>query len=299
MFGYKRHVPDLSPPNYPDIRLSTLSGFVWPEGKSCGVTIGWHVDGEAGPIGWDRGAVEHVTAMSEAAYGITTAMPRILALHRDLEIPATFFVPAHVAERHPAMIDAILAGGHEIAHHGYMHENLFGMAAEDQRAVFARATEVLERLTGRAPRGWSAPGWGVDARTLEMMAELGFAYDASLMEYDVPHLVETAKGPLIELPTSLVLDDWALFGGSLYPTGSAVTAPAEDARRIWLEEFVGLRRFGGLFHTTFHPNLMGRPGRLVMLEQLFTEMRAYDDVWWSTCEVAADHASTFAVGGRL
>ena len=63
--------------------------------------------------------------------------------------------------------------------------------------------------------------------------------------------------------------------------------PADHARQIWQEEFDGLRQYGGLFHSTFHPNLTGRPGRLRMLAQLFEQMRAWDDVWWGTCEQAA------------
>jgi len=235
----------------------------------------------------DMNAVRHVAAISEAAYGVTTAMPRILALHRELEIPATFFVPAHVAERHPATIEAILKDGHEVAHHGYMHENVFGMDDGDERAVFEHASAILERLTGEAPRGWSAPAWGVKAHTLELMVSMGMTYDASLMEYDRPHLIETRAGSLIELPISMVLDDWALFGSSIYWGGDVALVPAEHAETIWREEFDGMRRYGGLFQTTFHPNLMGRPGRLIMLERLLGHMRSFDDVWWGTCEQAA------------
>ncbi len=153
-------------------------------------------------------------------------------------------------------------------------------------------------MTGRAPRGWSAPGWGVDGQTLGVMASLGLSYDVSLMEYDIPHIVNTGTGDLVELPVSMVLDDWPLFGASLHPSGGGVTAPTEEARRIWQEEFEGLRRYAGLFHTTFHPNLMGRPGRLNMLEQLFDDMRSFGDVWWGTCDQAAAHVRALDSGSR-
>ena len=281
---------NLEPPRYPDISAIPIPDFAWPPGAVCGVTIGWHVDGEAGPLASDRRSVNHVTALSEAAYGATTAIPRILALHRELEVPATFFLPAHVAERHPAMLEAILADGHEIAHHGYMHENVFGLPYEDERAIFVHASERLERLTGKAPLGWSAPDWGVSQQTLEILCELGMQYDASLMEFDRIHWIETRRGRLVELPISTPLDDWALFGVSLFPSGSYANAPAATAQQIWKEEFDGLRHFGGLFNSTFHPNLTGRPGRLRMLRELFGYMRSFDDVWWGTCEQAASLA---------
>ena len=281
---------DLTMPHYPELNVRELPGFTWPGNARCGITIGWHIDGEAGPIGADRRNLQHVAALSEAAYGVTTAMPRILALHRDLEIPATFFVPAHVAERHPDMIDAILADGHEIAHHGYMHENVFGLESDEEKAIFSHASQLLETLTGNAPLGWSAPGWGVTTQTLEIMCELGMCYDASLMEYDRVHLIETRRGRLVELPISMSLDDWALFGSSLYPSGTAQNTPAATAHQIWREEFDGLRHYGGLFNTTFHPNLTGRPGRLLMLRELLSYMRSFDNVWWGTCRSAAELA---------
>ncbi|MEM7346541.1 MAG: polysaccharide deacetylase, partial [Chloroflexota bacterium] len=263
-----------------------------------GVTIGWHVDGEAGPVFWEReNGPKHLAAMSEAAYGITTALPRILELHRRFEIPATFFIPAHIAERYPQMVEAIVADGHEIGHHGYMHENVFALSAADERAIFEHANEILLGLTGRTPKGWSAPGWGVTAQTLQIMAELGLIYDGSLMDYDRPYFVGTAAGELIELPISMVLDDWAMFGGGIFPYSAAQIMPADQARQIWQEEFAGLRQYGGLFHSTFHPNLTGRPGRLLKLAELFQYMRSFDDVWWGTCEKAAAWMLTFDTPG--
>lgn len=280
---------DLTSPTYPNVSTRHLSEFRWPDGKICGVTIGWHVDGEAGPVFWERAnAPQHLAAISEAAYGISTALPRILELHRRYEIPATFFVPAHVAERHPYAIEAILTDGHEIGHHGYMHENVFGMSFEDEQAIFQHANEILLKMTGTVPRGWSAPGWAITEQTLRIMIELGLLYDGSLMEYDHPHFVSLEAGELVELPISMVLDDWAMFGGGIYPYSPAQIMPADHARQIWLEEFVGLRHVGGLFHSTFHPNLTGRPGRLQMLARLFEQMRAHDDVWWGTCAQAAE-----------
>ena len=280
---------EFAQPPYPSISSREIRNFAWPDGKSCGVTVAWHIDGEAGPVGWDSQAARHIAAISEAAYGVTTALPRILDLHRELSIPGTFFVPAHVVELHPAAIEEVLVDGHEIAHHGYMHENVFSMDRVRQREIFEHANSVLKAATGRVPSGWSAPGWGVNAETLDVIHDLGMLYDASLMERDCPYVLELPRGELIELPISMILDDWALFGASLYPTGNAVTATAEEARCIWQEEFDGMRHYGSYFNTTFHPNLLGRPGRMLMMKELLNYMRSFDDVWWGTCEQLALH----------
>lgn len=265
-----------------------LPNFVWPEGKRCAVAIGWHVDGESGPIAADLRNTQHLAALSEGAYGVSTGMPRILDLHKELGIPASFFVPGYVAELHPEMVLAIAHAGHEVAHHGYMHENVFTLDEATERSVFARGNAILESITGQRPVGWSAPGWGLRASTLNLLIEMGMHYDCSLMEYDSPYLLDTPTGSLVELPISLILDDWEIFGGSLFPNGGGVNAPAEHAYQIWREEFDGLRYYGGLFSTTFHPNLLGRPSRIRMLHRLFTYMKSFDDVWWATyADIAA------------
>jgi peptidoglycan/xylan/chitin deacetylase (PgdA/CDA1 family) len=281
-------------PQKPDVHARAIRGFAWPNEMTCAVTIGWHVDGEAGPLGSDRQSAHHVAALSEAAYGVSTGIPRILEMHRQLAIPATFFVPAYVAELHPDVIAAIVENGHEIAHHGYLHENVFWLESEDQWHIFQYSSQVLERLAGRRPVGWSAPGWGVKQRTLEILCEMGMIYDSSLMEYDVPYIVSTRSGELVELPISLILDDWQIFGGSLFPSGGGVAATAETAYEIWKEEFDGMRRYGCLFNTTFHPKLMGRPGRMAMLYRLFEYMKSFNDIWWATCEEVADLVRSLA-----
>ena len=272
-----------------NLQIRKIDGFVWPEGKKCAVAIGWHVDGEAGPIASDARNVKHVAALSEGAYGVSTALPRILEMHRVLNIPASFFIPGYVAELHPKAVATIVQDGHEVAHHGYLHENVFLLDDEAEWNVFKKGGEALERLTGRKPVGWSAPGWGVKQRTLEILCEMGMIYDCSLMEYDVPYMISTKSGTLVELPISLILDDWEIFGGTLFPNGGGVNATAETAYQIWKEEFDGMRRFGCLFNTTFHPNLMGRPGRIDMLYRLFDYMKSSNDVWWATCEEIAGY----------
>jgi len=88
----------------------------------------------------------------------------------------------------------------------------------------------------------------------------------------------------------MVLDDWEIFGGSPHP-GGGVNAPAEGAFQIWKEEFDGLHHYGGLFATTFHPNLTGRPGRLRMLTRLIEYMQSFTDVWFGTSAQVARHVT--------
>jgi peptidoglycan-N-acetylglucosamine deacetylase len=274
------------------IKMRQIENFTWPEGKSCAVAIGWHVDGEAGPIGSDERNKTHLASVSMGAYGVSTAIPRILDLHRQLQIPGSFFIPGYVSDLHPEMVRKIQEEGHEVAHHGYFHKNVFLLSEKEEREEFERGEASLTRLTGKRPVGWSAPGWGVRESTLNILVEMGMIYDSSLMEYDRPYIISLCGKSLVELPISIILDDFEIFGASLFPDGGGVNATAETGYHVWKEEFDGMRHYGGLFSTTFHPSIMGRPGRMKMLDRLFSHMKSYDDIWWATYEDVARYALT-------
>lgn len=267
-----------------------LTEFRGPKGEKVTVVMAWHVDAEAGVLNASPRPATHLTALSESAFGVR-ALPRIIEMHRSLGVPATFFVPGYVCDTHPREVEAIVEAGFEIAHHGYLHENCYHLSEEQQREVFEKGSAAIQRITGKPPAGWSAPSWGMTPFTLDLLIEMGFLYDSSLMEYDIPYVLHAPRGALLELPGSMVLDDWEIFGGSPHP-GGGVNAPAEHAFQIWKEEFEGMRHYGGFFTTSFHPNLTGRAGRLRMIHRLLEHMLHAGDVWFATCEAVAKYALT-------
>jgi hypothetical protein len=123
-------------------QVTPIPEFQGPQGQKCIVAIGWHVDAESGPIATDPRAAQHLAALSEGAYGVSTALPRILELHHSLNIPA-FFFPGYVADLHSDAVEAIAAAGHEIAHHGYLHKNCFFLDQDAQRQVFLKGIAAL------------------------------------------------------------------------------------------------------------------------------------------------------------
>ena len=76
---------------------------------------------------------ERASLMSHQAYGPSVGVPRILALLERLGVSATFFVPGDTAERHPEALEAIVGAGHEVGHHGYLHESLVGVDEATER----------------------------------------------------------------------------------------------------------------------------------------------------------------------
>ncbi|MQG76991.1 MAG: hypothetical protein FI703_06660 [SAR202 cluster bacterium] len=95
---------------------------IWPGDTRCGVLLGFDLDGVTGLLNRDPGAVDRPTAMSRGEFGPNVGVFRILDLLETYGVPATFFIPGFIAETNEETVVEILRRGHEIGHHGYMHE---------------------------------------------------------------------------------------------------------------------------------------------------------------------------------
>ena len=129
----------------------------WQNGARCACAITFDIDADslihiARPTdGFDR-----LSAITMGRYGPTVAVPRILETYRRLGLRQTFFMPAWCMETYPETVEAILAAGHEIGHHSYLHENPATHSDAEQAHWFEKATEIHLRMTGtvaaRLPR---------------------------------------------------------------------------------------------------------------------------------------------------
>ena len=122
--------------------------------------------------------------MSHAEFGVRVGAPRILALLADRGIPSTWFVPGHTLVTFPESTAAILAGGHELACHGWFHEDAATMARDEEREMIERSAAAVAEVTGGRPKGWRAPYWSLSGASTELIEDAGFAYDSSLMADD-------------------------------------------------------------------------------------------------------------------
>src|SRR5215475_6590657 len=112
--------------------------FTWPGGADAAVCLTFDVDAEAGWIGTGRPYDHRLTSLSEARYGVVRGLPRILDLLARHNIRGTFFVPGLTAQRHPAAVASIIAGGHEVGHHGHLHLRSDKVTADEQRQEIER-----------------------------------------------------------------------------------------------------------------------------------------------------------------
>jgi polysaccharide deacetylase family protein (PEP-CTERM system associated) len=106
-----------------------------------------------------------------------------LALFAEAGVTATFFTLGWVADRFPALMQRIVAGGHEVASHGWDHKRVFTFTAAQFRDDLARARTALEDASGQAVTGYRAPSFSIDRRTPwahQVLADAGYAYSSSV-----------------------------------------------------------------------------------------------------------------------
>ena len=219
------------------------------------------------------------------------AVPRILDLFREFAIKQTFFYPAWCMERYPHLVDLILKDGHEIAHHGYLHEHPNKLSRDKEFYWTQRALETIRRMTGRKPRGYRAPLYNFSKHTADILSQEGFLYDASLMGDDIPYVLETRHGRLIELPSHWALDDWPHFvHNAEFGFQMPIKAP-EEAMKVFMSEFEAAWEYGGLWIAVWHPFVTGRLARCHAIKKMIEAMLAKGKVWIAPMEEIAAHVN--------
>ena len=143
---------------------------------------------------------------------------RILGLLDEAGAHATFFTLGWIAERHPRVAQRIVAGGHELASHGYGHQRASDQSPDAFLADIKLAKAVLEDISGVEVQGYRAPSFSIvrgSLWALDVLIEEGHSYDASIFPIrhdrygiaDAPrhaHRIDTPAGSIVEVPSSTV-----------------------------------------------------------------------------------------------
>jgi peptidoglycan/xylan/chitin deacetylase (PgdA/CDA1 family) len=279
-----------------------MSDSFWPAGIVAAAAVTFDVDAESAILATSPSAAGRLSLMTHQAYGPRTAVPRLLRLLRERDVQATFFVPGYTAERWPDTVRAIRDDGHEIGHHGFLHEPLGDDEATEERHI-VRGLEALDQVAGIRPVGYRAPNWETSYRTPALLARHGFRYDSSLMDADRPYRLATGSAPdapcLIEVPIHWGLDDWEQYGFVPgLPRSGSIESPTK-VLEMWRLELIASMAEGGCFVLTLHPFLSGRPSRAAALAELLDEILVLRDngLWVTTLEAIAAHVATLDLPG--
>ena len=233
--------------------------------------------------------------VSRGEFG-AVAIPRILDLLARYKVPASFCVPGHTVLAFPDLVRRIHGEGHELVHHGWVHENPADFDEAGERQILERGLDALDRVTGVRPTGYRSPAWNLSPITTDLLLEYGFVYDSSCMGDDTqPYYLRkgdswTKDAPyrfgkstdLVELSVSWGLDDFPAFEFvmGVMPGYSAPSAVEE----IWRGDFdfAHAHSPGGIYNLTLHPQVIGRGHRMLMLERLIRHFASMPGVEFAT-----------------
>jgi peptidoglycan/xylan/chitin deacetylase (PgdA/CDA1 family) len=241
---------------------------------------------------------DNPSMLSRGEFG-AVSIARILKLLASHDARATFFIPGHTVYAYPDTVRSIADAGHEIAHHGWVHESPSRFDLAGERSNLERGLEALDSL-GVKPRGYRSPAAELTQHTVQLLLDYGFVYDSSCMGTDFyPYYLRTgdiasATEPyvfgetceLIEAPFSWSLSDFSRFE-FVWGRNPGFSAPSA-VKEIWKGEFdYAYRDFpGGVYILTLHPQVIGRGHRMLMFEELLHDIHSHSD---STFEAMTDY----------
>lgn len=281
--------------------------------KDIKCIFGVDIDAVGGWLG-SYGGEDSPNDIQRGMFAGEVGTPRMLQLFQRYGIPASWFVPGHSIETFPDQIKAIVDAGHEIGAHGYSHENPVSMTARQEEDVLAHTVELIEKASGRAPRGYVAPWWEMSDRTAGLLKKYGFTYDHSQALHDfqpfyarvgdtwtnvdftkqasewMKPLVRGELVDLVELGANWYVDDLPpMLFIKKNPNSHGFVNP-RHIEEMWRDQFDWVYREYdyGVFPFTIHPDVSGRPQVLLMLERLIDYMTGHEGVSWVTMEQAAD-----------
>ncbi|MEV6230338.1 polysaccharide deacetylase [Saccharopolyspora shandongensis] len=294
--------------------------------KDIQICLGVDVDAVAGWLG-SYGGEDSPNDIQRGVFAGEVGTPRMLKLFERYEIPTTWFIPGHSIETFPDQVRAVVDAGHEIGAHGYSHENPVQMTEQQERDVLLRCIELVEKASGRRPRGYVAPWWEMSEHTAALLMENGFSYDHSQnyndfhpfyarvgdswtkIDFDGPAeswmkpLQHGHEVDLVEFCGNWYVDDLPPMMFNKHAANSHGFVSPRDVEQLWRDQFEWVyREFDyGVFPVTLHPDVSGRPQVLLMLERLIDYWRSLDGVRFVTFEEAAADFRTrypFAEPGR-
>lgn len=218
-------------------------------------------------------------------YGNRIGIWRVLEALAARGLRATVALGSAAAERHPAVVEAIVAAGHEVAAHPSHATRLHAshMSEDEERAAIAAAIASVERSTGTRPRGWIAQDFSESAHTPRLVAEAGLEWLADWPNDEQPYLLNTTPR-IVSIPVMAELDDAQMMWAKLIPGWEWPPLVGEAAARLTADAAGGA---GRCLLLGLHPWLVGQPHRIGHLEQALDAVLATKPWCATLSEIAA------------
>lgn len=261
----------------------------WKNNARCAVMLTFDLDSDTtwknGNRGFENGD-KFIKSNSIGQYGPKRAVDMILKLLKKYNLPATFFVPGKVAQDYPDVIKKIDYEGHEIGHHGYTHERFFDKSVNEQIEIIEKSQEIYKNIIGKPAVGFRTPSGDWSIETPKLLYERGFKYSSSMRGDDRPYktIIDEKETDFIEIPTRWELDDYVAMAYNYFPAEPVGLDRISGYNCVldnFTREFEGYYKFGLCPVFMMHPQVIGTPGHIKILEKLIIHMLEKNDVWFA------------------
>jgi peptidoglycan/xylan/chitin deacetylase (PgdA/CDA1 family) len=247
----------------------------WPDGARCVVCLTVDFDGPSFEVG---NGFEPLGIHSSGRYSARRGIPRLLKLFDEEGVKAGFYIPGYDAECYPEIVREIVAKGHAVDAHGYLHEMSLKPPEEEKRRL-QLTHDILTSLTGKAPVGWRSPGGMKTSNTLKVLRGMGYVYDTSDKDADAPYVIRFDDGrTMVEFPNNTFsLDDFPFYHHS--------QTPVSEVLEQWIAEFEAIYAERGYYMLTFHPRGSwgsGTANRAQAIGKLIRHMKRHSEVAFVT-----------------
>ncbi|UXS03714.1 polysaccharide deacetylase family protein [Agrobacterium tumefaciens] len=263
--------------------------MIWPNGAKSALFIGFDVDAETAWIGNNPSNIDRMVTTSHGGYDARVGIAKILELMDELGLKGTFFTPGWTALAHPAQCEAMVAAGHEIGHHGYLHKLPDRTKLDEAFEEIDRGVEALQTALGVRPVGYRAPSGENFPELLAYLKKSGIRYSSSFRDDILPYRHAGAGGEVgpVEIPVNFAFDDWNFGMKSRLSPGTLFGR--EAVLPLWIDEFEATHAWGGVTTLVLHPQVSGRPMRWHILRDFLKHVLDKGDVWIATGKEITDH----------
>jgi len=222
-------------------------------------------------IGAEAFPMRHMSMESMYEYGSRAGVWRLLRLFRQRAIPLTVFAVAMALQRNPAVCDALLEQGHEIASHGLRWISYQAVDEDTERAHMQEAVAILTSLTGSAPLGWYTGRDSPNTRRL-VVEHGGFLYDADSYADDLPYWEVVGGTPHLVVPYTLDCNDMRFATRQGFNCGDQFYSYLRDAFDVLYSEGETAPR---MMSVGLHCRLAGHPGRFAAVQRFLDHVQQH------------------------
>ena len=211
-------------------------------------------------------------------YGNRVGVFRLLSLLRTMKLHGSFAVNGIVAQRYPALIQAICADGHEIVAHGLdmgkVHHS--GLTESEENALITQTLTLLRQASGQAVEGWLSPGRAQSFQTPDLLQAHAVRYCLDWANDDLPYAMNTKSGVLYAMPLAYETDD-RVVADEYFHSEPEWVQQVKDRFDVLYRESAD---YGGrVMSLPLHSWISGMPYRIAYLREILDYILSHDGVW--------------------